>query len=393
MTPRNVRPLETLRVVELSHGAGASYAGRLLATLGATVILVEPPGGSPLRTVAPFLPDGKTSALFSYVAVGKQSVVCDLHTEQGRADLNRLIAEADAFITDMAIDERTAHGVAEDQLAAKNPRLTYVSVLPFGAFGPKSGWKGEEINVIHSSGEGFLLPNGLSIDLFPDRPPLKVHGHFAEMQGGIVAAFGALVSLWSRKDVGGQSVDVSSQDATLAVGAFAVQRYGDGSLEHRRTRNFRYGGVLECADGFVEVLPLEEHHWKALIGLLGNPAWAAAPELKDPIERGKNHGGMINRELRAWSKTQKTQELVQRAQDVGVPMAPYNTPAEVMADPQEIFRGLFQPVEIPGVGKVNTLASPFHFDAAPMQLKDGPPRLGQHQDVLRGAAAVTAGAA
>jgi crotonobetainyl-CoA:carnitine CoA-transferase CaiB-like acyl-CoA transferase len=382
MTSSTVRPLETLRVVEYAHGAGASYAARLLATLGATVIMAEPPGGTPLRAAAPFLPDGKTSALFAYLAAGKQSVVCDLTTAQGRADLQRLVENADAFVTDVALDERAALGVDEDRLAEANAGLTYVSVLPFGAYGPKSGWKGEEINVIHAAGEGFLLPNGLSVDLFPERPPLKVHGHFAEMQGGIAAALGALVSLWARKETGGQTVDVSEQDATLAVGCFAVQRYGDGSLEHRRTRSFRYGGVLECADGFVEVLPLEEHHWKGLVQLLGNPAWAQDPALKDPIERGKNHGAMINKNVRAFAATQKTHDFVRRAQDLGVPMAPYNPPADVLADKHEVFRGLVQPVEIPDVGKVDTLVSPFHFDGAALRLAGGPPRLGQHQDVL-----------
>ncbi|MGB8365544.1 MAG: CaiB/BaiF CoA transferase family protein [Rhizomicrobium sp.] len=383
MTSGNERPLETLRIVEWSHGAGAAYAGRLLATLGATVILAEPPDGSPLRAAPPFLPNTEVSALFSYLAIGKQSVVCDLDADQGRADLHSLIENADAFVTDVAIDERAALGLAEEQLAAVNAKLVYVSVLPFGAYGPKCKWQAEEINVIHAAGEGFLLPNGLSVDLFPDRPPLKIYGHFAEMQGGIVAALGALVALWCRDDIGGQAVDVSSQDAMLAVGAFAVQRYGDGSLEHRRTRSFRYGGVLECLDGYVEVLPLEEHQWKGLIELLDRPEWAFAPGLKDPIERGK-HGAMINHHLRAWAAGRKTNDIVQRAQALNVPMARYNTPADVLADPHEISRGLFQPVEIPDVGILDAVVSPFHFDGAPLRLEEGPPRLGQHQAILGG---------
>jgi len=132
----------------------------------------------------------------------------------------------------------------------------------------KADWQGEEINLIHASGEGFLLPNGLSVELFPDRPPLKVHGHFASYQGGVVAALGALSALMSRDHVGAESVDVSVQDAMLAVGAFALQRFGDGSLEHRSTRSFKYGGVLECADGYVELLTLEDRQWRGLVELI-----------------------------------------------------------------------------------------------------------------------------
>src|SRR5579862_1291251 len=77
MTPVVERPLEGIRIVEWSDGAGAAFAGRLLATLGAETILAEPPQGSRLRSAAPFLPGGEASALFSYLSIGKKSVICD----------------------------------------------------------------------------------------------------------------------------------------------------------------------------------------------------------------------------------------------------------------------------------------------------------------------------
>ena len=82
----------------------------------------------------------------------------------------------------------------------------------------------------------------------------------------------------------GKGLDVASQDATLAVGAFAIQRLGDGSIEHRVERSFRYGGVIPCADGFVELLTLEQRQWDGLVKLLGEPAWAL-----DPAHRPAEH--------------------------------------------------------------------------------------------------------
>ena len=151
---------------------------------------------------------------------------------------------------------------------------------------------------MHASGEGILLPNGLSAELFPDRAPLKIYGHFAECQGGVAAALAALAALWMER---GQFVDVSVQDAALAVSAFAVQRFGDGVVEHRHTRSFRYGGVIECADGHVEILTLEDRQWQALIALMGRPAWAEDPLFADPLERGRR-GTEINRHLRDWAR-------------------------------------------------------------------------------------------
>ena len=65
----------------------------------------------------------------------------------------------------------------------------------------------------------------------------------------------------------------------LAVGAFAIQRLGDGQVEHRAERSFRFGGVIECADGYVELLTLEQRQWDGLVKLMGDPEWAQDPEL------------------------------------------------------------------------------------------------------------------
>jgi crotonobetainyl-CoA:carnitine CoA-transferase CaiB-like acyl-CoA transferase len=372
-------PLRGLSVVELSSGVAAGYAGRLLATLGAETVLVEPPDGHAVRAEPPFLDEcGRVSALFAYLAAGKRSVICDLTTDHGRADLSSLLARTDVFIIDLPVDERVSLGLDESTLGTNHPAVIGVSVLPFGAHGPKAGWRGEEINLIHASGEGFLLPNGLSAELFPDRPPLKVYGHFAEYQGGIVAALGALCALLERDGEIADGVDVSIQEAMLAVGAFAVQRFGDGSLEHRLTRSFKYGGVLECVDGYVELLTLEDRQWRGLVELMGRPAWALDQALSDSLERSRR-GQDINVQIRDWARRQQTAEVVARAQQLGVPMAKYSSPGEVLLGPQENARGLFQEVHIPGFGFLPMLVAPFHFDGRAAVMAGGPPRLGERQ--------------
>jgi crotonobetainyl-CoA:carnitine CoA-transferase CaiB-like acyl-CoA transferase len=374
-------PLAGVKVVEMSSGVAASYAGRLLATLGATTILVEPPDGSPLRREPPFLPPShEASALFAYLSCGKESVVCEATSPTGQAELSALLADADIFVHDLDASRRALFDLDEDTIRRRYPDLIDTSVLPFGAVGPKAPWQGEEINLIHASGEGFLLPNGLSVELFPDRPPLKIFGHFASYQGGVVAALGALSALAARVRQG-ERVDVSVQDAALAVGAFALQRLGDGSLEHRHTRSFRYGGVLQCADSYVELLTLEDRQWRGLVELMGSPQWALEPALSDSLERGRR-GSEINAAIRAWARGQLTADVVARAQGLGVPMAKYSSPAEVVSDPHEHARGLFEVVDVFGAGRLPVLVAPFHVDGAPLPLR-GPPQLGQHQHLLR----------
>ena len=368
-------PLAGLRVLVHARGVAAAYAARLLGVLGAEVTLIEPPQGTALRREPPFLPGSETSALFAYLAAGMASRTCDLASAQGRAALGAWLSECDIFIDDTPLAERAALGLDEAAIAAHHPDLVHVSMLPFGAYGPKADWKGEEINVLHASGEGYLLPNGLTCERFPDRPPVKPFGHFTELQGGIAAALGALTALWARGELGGQCVDISSQDAGLAVGAFAIQRLGDGEVEHRNERCFRYGGVIPCSDGHVELLTLEQRQWDGLVTLMGEPEWAIDPALADALTRSRR-GPELNRQIRAWAATRRVEDVVREGQQLSVPLAKYCSPAEVLRDPHERVRGLFQPVDVPGAGLIDMLVSPFHFDGAPLTLKAGPPLLG-----------------
>ncbi len=360
------QPLTGCRVVERSRTAAAAYAGRLLAAMGAQVIMLEPPGGSPLRLASPLFDETGESAQFAYLAVGKRSLVCDLDSPSGQALLERELAAADIFIDDTRVADRKAQRLDPETISQRFPQLVHVSVLPFGATGPKAHWDGEEVNLLHAGGEGYLLPNGLSTELFPDRAPLKIYGHFGSYQGGAMATFCALSAWWAAPQVGGQFVDVSVQEAVLSVGAFALQRLGDGSLEHRASRSFRYGGVFQTEDGFIELLTLEDRQWSSLVELLGKPEWAMDEALRDPLERSRK-GAELNRHIRAWMARNKADDIVQRAQQLGVPIAKYRQPEEVIHGEHERARGLFAPALLQSGRQADILVAPFQFRCSPAQ--------------------------
>lgn len=381
-------PLAGVRIVVRAECVAAIYAGRMLGTMGADVLLVEPLGGSRMRRMPPLLPDDHgsnrgVSAVFAYFTAGMECVALDLATPAGRDELRARLAKADVFFNDEPVASRDALGLDEETVARDFPDLVHVSVLPFGAFGPKAGWNGSDLIVQHAGGEGNLLPNGLAIEMFPDRAPLKIGGHFGEMQGGIAAALGALGALWARPECGGQYVDISSQDANLAVGAFAIQRLGDGSIENRVERSFRFGGVIACADGYLEMLTLEQRQWTALVELLGRPDWALDPALDDSVERSRR-GPEINRHIRKWASTRNVDDIVAAGQKLGVPLARFKSPAEILEGDQEWHRGLFQKVSVEGECLVDMLVSPFHFDGAPLSLRSGPPALASAMQASEG---------
>lgn len=368
---RDSLPLAGCYVVERSRTVAAAYAGRMLATMGATVVMLEPAQGSRLRKAAPLLTDGE-SALFSYLAAGKRSLVCDPETVAGQKILADELSRADILINDTPVKERLALSLDATLVSERFPSLMHVSVLPFGSAGPKKDWDGEEINLIHACGEGYLLPNGRSYELFPNRPPLKIYGHFAQYQGGCAAALAALSGWWAASEVGGQYIDVSVQDAMLLCGAFALQRLGDGSLEHRAGRSFRYGGVFEARDGYVELLTLEDRQWNGLVQLLGNPVWARDEAFEDPLERSRR-GAEINGKVREWILQNDVETIVSNAQKLGVPAAKYRTPAEVVNGTHESVRGLFEPCVLANKQTAKVLVAPYRFQRTPLKLGPVPP--------------------
>jgi benzylsuccinate CoA-transferase BbsE subunit len=369
-------PLSGFRVLEHSRTVAAAYAGRLLAVMGATVVMLEPPEGSPLRKAPPLLDETPHSALFAFLSVGKRSLVCDPLSPRDRQALDRELEMTDVLIDDTPVRERAASKLDPDTICKRHPALIHVSVLPFGASGPKADWVAEEVNLLHAGGEGFLLPNGLSCELFPERPPLKIYGHFSQYQGGCAAALAALSACWAAPEVGGQYVDVSVQDALLSIGAFALQRLGDGSLEHRKTRSFRYGGVFEAQGGFVELLTLEDRQWNALVELLGRPAWAQDEALRDPLERSRR-GDAINHHIRDWMSQHQVDDIVRWAQQLGVPAAKYRSPAEVIHGEHERSRGLFAPLILDDGMQAEVLVAPFQFLCTPLHGGGQVPALGE----------------
>jgi crotonobetainyl-CoA:carnitine CoA-transferase CaiB-like acyl-CoA transferase len=338
--------------------------------------MLEPPGGSPLRSAPPLLEGNGHSALFAFLAAGKSSLIGDLNSTAGKQLLDDELGRADILIDDTPLRERAAANLDPQAIAKRHPRLIHVSVLPFGSSGPKADWVGEEVNLLHAGGEGFLLPNGLSCELFPDRPPLKIHGHFGQYQGGCAAALAALSACWAAPGQGGQYVDVSVQDAVLSIGAFALQRLGDGSLEHRKTRSFRYGGVFQAQGGFVELLTLEDRQWNGLVDLLGRPEWSQDAALRDPLERSRR-GDEINRHIRAWMSEHNAEDIVRWAQDLGVPAAKYRSPEEVIGGAHERSRGLFAPLTLEDGLEAEVLVAPFQFLCSPLKGGGRVPALGE----------------
>ncbi|MPY91616.1 MAG: hypothetical protein GEV08_00725, partial [Acidimicrobiia bacterium] len=143
----SVTLLSPYRVLDLTDDRG-QLAGHTLAMLGAEVIAIEPPGGQRARHLGPFVDgvrDPERSLDHWAFNRGKASVVLDLDTDEGRAQLQELAVGADIVLTAGRPGEAEARGYGYEELAARNPALVYVAMTPFGLTGPKAHWEATDL--------------------------------------------------------------------------------------------------------------------------------------------------------------------------------------------------------------------------------------------------------
>lgn len=248
--------LDAYRVLDLTDERG-QLAGTMLASLGAEVILIEPPGGSRSRTLRPFaggVAGPETSLSHWAYNRGKKSVVLDLAgSVEARAELKRLAGGADVLIESGDPGELNELGLGYEDLLAVNPALVYVSITPFGQDGPKAGWAATELTVWASA-------MALAITGDADRPPVRVSLPQAFLHASADAANGALLALFERARSGlGQHVDVSAQQSSLqATQSMVLAEPLRSSVPQRLAGGVRLGPLevqitWPCKDGYVSI--------------------------------------------------------------------------------------------------------------------------------------------
>ena len=205
-------------IVELAETPAGEMAGGLLADLGATVIKIEPPAGSPMRRRGPGL-DGEDSLAFQSENRGKYSVRAELEALATEPWLARLLATADALVEDLGPGRLEATGLAPAALERPNPRLVTLRISPFGQTGPLAGERGDDRIAQAFSGVQFVTG-------FPDRAPLAVTVPLAESWTAILGASGLMMAVFhARRSGRGQVVDIGLYQTALRMQEEVVVRH------------------------------------------------------------------------------------------------------------------------------------------------------------------------
>ena len=371
-----------VKVIDLTHHIAGPYATKLLADFGADVLKIERPGGDPARRLPPFYhdePHQEKSLPFLYLNTNKRSLTLNLKSEQGRAILLELLADADALVENFAPSVMPSLGLDYDTLRTHNPRLVMASVSNFGQTGPWRDYRATEI-VEYALG-GLMYIFGAY-----DREPLKHALHQAQFKAGTNLASATLMALYHQRLTGqGQRVDVSIQESIASALRDVTNNYTYTGAVRRRQPN--HTGDLTrlraVSDGYVLPNPGlgASVNWQILVDFLG------APELDDPrfdnasarLENAEALGEILDRIFAVKQK----QDIFYAAHEKRFIYGVIDSPAETLDNPQIQARGYYVPVEHPDLGEITFPGAPFLMSGSPWEVNSTAPALGQHNgDVL-----------
>jgi crotonobetainyl-CoA:carnitine CoA-transferase CaiB-like acyl-CoA transferase len=360
-----------------------------MADWGADVIKVEAPSGDPMRRMLSVTAGGRgdlPSPPFDLDNRGKRSVVLDLETDEDRASMQRLLATADVFMTNLRPEAVDRLGLGPEQVRAAHPTLIYATVTGYGRDGPETWRAGYDVGA-------FWARSGLAaLAVPPDDPQPQFRGGVGDHVTAITTLAGILGALWQRERTGdGQVVETS----LLRTGIYCLG--WDLGIQLRLGKLASTLPRTEQSNPMINVYRTADDKWFWLLGVEADRMW---PKLLRAIDRERWTDD--DRYRTARDRRHNAKELVAELDELfagraraewtevfdrhDVWWAPVNTAEDVVVDPQAIAAGAF--VEVPdglGSGAHRAVATPVRFanpdDARPR----GPvPALGEHtEEVLR----------
>ncbi|MBW2027461.1 MAG: CoA transferase [Deltaproteobacteria bacterium] len=371
-------PLASLRILDLAHGR-TGFCTRLLADLGAEVIMVERPGGDPARECGPFFEDsrGKRGSLsFFYGNTNKLSITLNLQNPKAGSIFRGLVKQADVCVEAFAPGYLDRLALGYQDLRRLNPRLILASISGHGQDGPRKGYKTCDLAASAFGGQMYATGS-------PSKSPLKAFGEQSYFSASLFAALGILMALKVRDKSGkGDHLDISMQEAVAGTLEHVLPSYqGNDSVPGRRgPRHWNNSfAILPCKDGFIQLTPLLQ--WDTLVEWLDSEGMAE--DLKDERWRDPSyrlsHADHIVEVLSRWTSAHSVTDLFEKGQLMRFPWAPVQTPSEIIRCPQLRARGFF--VAAGRTGKERHLEAPrfpFKFNP-PLPLTHLPlPEPGEH---------------
>jgi formyl-CoA transferase len=377
-----MRPLEGLRVVDLTRVLSGPYCTMHLGDMGAEVIKVEQPGkGDDTRAFAPPY-QGDQAAYFLSVNRNKKSITLDMKSAAGKQVLWRLIDRSDILVENFRPGAMDRLGFGYEAVRKRRPAMVYASISGFGASGPQKDRPGYDVIV---QGEAGIM----DITGPQDGAPYKVGAAIGDLVSGLYAVQGILAALFAAKATGvGQHVDISMYEAVASLLTFNAGIYFATGEPPRRRGNAHPTIVpyetFEATDGWINLGVANDDLWRRFCKAAETPDLVDDPRFAKAADRVRNREELVPL-VRALIKQRTRDDWMDRLDKAGVPAGAIRTVGEVCDSDLLKARGMIAEMEHASAGVVKAMKNAMRLSGTPLDAYAAPPQLGQHtREVLTG---------
>jgi len=380
-----LKPLDGIKVLDLSRVLAGPWCTQLLADLGAEVIKIERPGsGDDTRHWGPPWHgegDGRVAAYFLSCNRGKKSAAIDFARAEGATLVRQLASHADVVVENFKVGGLEKFGLGAKSLRAANPRLVYASITGFGQDGPYAERAGYDF-IIQGMG-GMMSVTGLPDDA-PGGGPMRVGVAVVDLFTGLYTCVAILSALYQREKTGeGAHIDMALFDTQLAMLANQASNALISGKDPPRQGNTHPNIVpyqpFDAADQPIIIAVGNDRQFARLAEMCGHPEWTGDERFASNGARVANRDEMV-RVVSEAIRQKAASEWLGQLEAAGIPAGPINLITQALSDVQAQHRGMVRAIAgMPLVG------SPIRLDSERADSDLPPPALGEHtSEVLSG---------
>lgn len=368
-----VKPLDGIKVLDLSRYLPGPLCTQILADFGAEVVKVEDPSGGELgRQVPPYI-EGE-SARFYTVNRNKKSLSLNLKKQEGKEIFKKLSSKADIIVDQFRPGVMEKMGLGYENLKELNKRLIYCKLSGYGMTGPMCNNAGHDLNYLNIAGVTELTGNR-------DGDPAMCGVQIADTAGGsLFSVISILLAIAAREKTGeGQLCDVAMLDSAISLLAYTIGAWsGEGKLPQRGD-DLLMGGyacysIYECQDGkHIGLGAIEKKFWAEFCRRIDKEEY-----IEEQNNRGKQE--IIKADIKQIILQKSRDEWVEFFSDLDICFTPVLTLDEMAKHPQVLAREMIRVFDnYKGSGKDLVLTGiPIKLSATPGETKFNFPALGEH---------------
>jgi formyl-CoA transferase len=380
-----LKPLEGIKVLDLSRVLAGPWCTQLLADLGAEVIKIERPGsGDDTRHWGPPWHgegDDRVAAYFLSCNRGKKSAAIDFARPEGAALVRQLANQADIVAENFKVGGLAKFGLDAKALREANPRLIYASITGFGQDGPYADRAGYDF-IIQGMG-GMMSITGIP-DGEPGGGPMRAGVAIVDLFTGMYTCVAILAALYGRQKTGeGATIDLALFDTQLAVLANQAENALISRNDPPRQGNTHPNIVpyqpFDATDHPIIIAVGNNRQFARLAEMCGHPEWAENERFRSNEARVANRAEIVAL-VGQCIREKPAAHWLGQLEAAGIPAGPINQITEALSDVQAQHRAMVRTIAgMPLVG------SPVRLDGDRADSDLPPPGLGEHTaEVLRG---------